>query len=41
MASKSAIGFARSKGLERNKVILGFLRKYAPRGRLSKTVASR
>jgi hypothetical protein len=35
MASKSAIGFARSKGLERNKVILGFLRKYAPRGRLS------
>jgi hypothetical protein len=37
MASKSAIGFARSKGLERNKVILGFLRKYAPRGRLSKT----
>jgi hypothetical protein len=29
MASKSAIGFARSKGLERNKVILGFLRKYA------------
>jgi hypothetical protein len=36
MASKSAIGFARSKGLERNKVILGFLRKYAPRGRLLK-----
>src|SRR5580692_11572114 len=32
IASKSAIGFARSKGLERNKVILGFLRKYAPAG---------
>jgi len=29
--------FRRSEGLERNKVILGFLRKYAPRGRLSKT----
>jgi len=29
IASKSAIGFARSKGLERNKVILGFLRRYA------------
>jgi hypothetical protein len=32
MASKSAIGFARSKGLERNKVILGFLRSYATAG---------
>jgi len=32
MASKSAIGFARSKGLERNKVFLCFLRTYAPAG---------
>jgi len=32
MASKSAIGFARSKGLERNKVILHFLRPFAAAG---------
>jgi hypothetical protein len=32
MASKSAIGFARSKGLERNKVILCFLRTFAAAG---------
>jgi hypothetical protein len=32
MASKSAIGFARSKGLERNKVVLRFLRLFAAAG---------
>jgi hypothetical protein len=32
MASKSAIGFARSKGLERNKVFLHFLRPFAAAG---------
>src|ERR1035438_3471064 len=32
MASKSAIGFAISKGLERNKVILHFLRRFAAAG---------
>src|ERR1051326_4119319 len=34
IASKSAIGLARSKGLERNKVFLSFLRLFANRRRL-------
>src|ERR1700689_4348050 len=38
MASKSAIGFAISKGLERNKVVLRFLRRYRCRFTALKTV---
>src|SRR6476646_1815504 len=38
MASKSAIGFAMSKGLERYKVVLRFLRHSRDRWRLLKSV---
>src|ERR671923_26501 len=41
MASKSAIGFPRSKGLERYKVFLRFLRHLRCRGRLSQVLSSR